>query len=259
MPVTSGPVLAAAEQPAREAAPVSRGKDREINRPYAAFHAPRFAFLVDVLADRVRDRRARVLDIGRSPLTELLSRRLDRPVDSLGLEPDQDSPNGRHFTFDLNLAEDPRQWRSDLGPYDVMVFAEVIEHLYTAPELVLSFLRSLLVPGGLLVLQTPNAASLRKRIKLLFGRNPYERIRADRSNPGHFREYTVSELRSIVSGAGFAVQEVWTRFYFDARYARHETGDEPPSPWIGGAKNVLNRLIPGSLSEGITLLATTRT
>jgi hypothetical protein len=108
------------------------------------------------------------------------------------------------------------------------------------------------------VLQTPNAASLRKRIKLLIGRNPYERIRVDRSNPGHFREYTVNELRSIVSGAGFTVQEVWTRFYFDLRYARHETGDELPSLWIGGMKNILNRLIPGSLTEGITLLATTR-
>jgi hypothetical protein len=118
-------------------------KDHEVNRPYAAFHAPRFAFLDELLADRVRDPRARVLDIGRSPLTAQLSRGLNRPVDSLGLEPDQDFPNGRHFSFDLNRAEDARQWRSDLGPYEVVVFAEVIEHLYTVPELVLSFLRAL--------------------------------------------------------------------------------------------------------------------
>ncbi|MDP9149663.1 MAG: hypothetical protein M3O36_06955 [Myxococcota bacterium] len=45
------------------------------------------------------------------------------------------------------------------------MFAEVLEHLHTAPELVLAFLRRLLLPQGLLILQTPNAASLSKRIK----------------------------------------------------------------------------------------------
>ena len=71
-----------------------------------------------------------------------------------------------------------------MGPYDVIVFAEVIEHLYTAPELVLPYLRELLVLGGVLLLQTPNAVSLRKRAKLLLGVNPFERIRTERDNPG---------------------------------------------------------------------------
>jgi hypothetical protein len=54
-----------------------------------------------------------------------------------------------------------------------IVFAEVIEHLFTAPELVLAYLHELLVPRGQLLLQTPNAASLRKRLKLALGRNPF--------------------------------------------------------------------------------------
>ena len=225
------------------------------NPAYAAFHAPRFAFLIDLVSRTLGASAGPVLDVGHSPLTALLAQRLGRPVDSLGLEPDGGLPGGRQYRFDLNEARDPSRWRTDLGPYQMIVFAEVIEHLYTAPELVLAYLRHLLVPGGALLLQTPNAVSLRKRVKLLLGDHPYERIRTDRSNPGHFREYTCAELRAIVGEAGFRIDGLWTRYYFDARYARHETGHEPPARLTGAIKNVLYRLLPGSLREGITLVA----
>jgi len=174
----------------------------------------------------------------------------------LGLEADAELAHGRQYHFDLNDSQDQRQWRSDLGPYDLIVFAEVIEHLYTAPERVLRFLHSLLAPGGALILQTPNAAALRKRLKLLAGRNPYERIRPDRSNPGHFREYTVAELLGILGQTGFSVRKTWMRYYFDSRFARHETGDEAPALIVGAAKNFVYRLIPGRLQEGITITST---
>ncbi|HXU02733.1 MAG TPA: methyltransferase domain-containing protein, partial [Polyangia bacterium] len=151
--------------------------------------------------------------------------------------------------------QDPAQRRADVGPYDVIVFAEVIEHLYTAPELVLPYLRDLLVPGGVLLLQTPNAVSLRKRAKLLLGVNPFERIRPERDNPGHFREYTASELKDLLAGAGFSIDQVWMKHYFDVRYARHNRGDEPPQLVVGALKNALYRMLPASLREGITILA----
>jgi hypothetical protein len=133
------------------------------NPAYAAFHAPRFAFLVDLVSRRLAASAGPMLDVGHSPLTALLARRLGRPVDSLGLEADGALPGGRQYRFDLNDARDPSHWRTDLGPYQLVVFAEVIEHLYTAPELALAYLRRLLAPGGALLLQTPNAVSLRKR------------------------------------------------------------------------------------------------
>src|SRR5205823_6516869 len=107
--------------------------------------------------------------------------------------------------FDLNDAQSEDTWRRDIPRYDVVVMAEVIEHLYTAPELVLGFLKTLVADNGLVIIQTPNAAALSKRLKLLFGRNPYELIRVDTTNPGHFREYTSRELIRIAEGAGFEV------------------------------------------------------
>jgi SAM-dependent methyltransferase len=231
-----------------------REKDSRPNRGYLAFHRPRFAMVIDILR-RSTETRPRVLDVGRSPLTTMIHEELGVPVDSLGLEPDDELPTGRHFSFDLNDAQFRDRWRTGLGPYDAVVFAEVIEHLYTAPELVLDYVRELLVPGGLLVVQTPNAASLGKRVKLACGTNPFERIRADRLNPGHYREYTLGELVELMGRGGFDVERTYRRYYFDARFARHERGDEAPRRIGGFVRNVVYRLLPPQLREGMTVVA----
>ena len=250
-------VIAMSASVVQKEEPTASSEERRPNLQYLAFHRPRFAFLIALLRRRTGVERSRVLDVGRSPLTMMIADELNLQVDSLGLEPDERLPTGLHYAFDLNDTQDPTRWRSGLGPYDVVVFAEVMEHLYTAPELVLTYLRHLLVPGGLLVLQTPNAASLSKRVKLACGVNPFERIRADRSNPGHYREYTLRELLEVLRAAGFVPEEVQRRYYFDVRFARHERGDETPSLIAGAIRNLVYRCLPPSLREGITILART--
>jgi hypothetical protein len=88
--------------------------------------------------------------------------------------------------------------------------------------------------------------------------NPFERIRLDRSNPGHFREYTLAELLDMLTRAGFTVEQTWMKYYFDAAYECHERGDERPSKFRGGLKNFFYRLLPPSLQEGITIIARSR-
>jgi hypothetical protein len=98
----------------------------------------------------------------------------------------------------------------------------VIEHLYTAPELVLAFVKRLLKPGGFLVVQTPNAVALEKRVVMLRGANPFEMIRPSRDNPGHFREYTIHELRALAARVGLEVDGAELQDYFNSQpgYAR---------------------------------------
>ena len=232
-------------------------KDTRPNPGYIRFHRPRFSFVLQVLRPAL-NARSRVLDIGRSHLTSLIGEQFGVCVDSMGLEPDQQLSTGPHYSFDLNDVPYRDRWRSGLGPYDVIVFAEVIEHLYTAPELVLEFLAHLLRPGGLLVLQTPNAASIGKRIKLALGTNPFEKIRGDRLNPGHFREYTLRELVELLQSTGFSIEKTHRKYYFDARFARHDRGGEKPR-WLGGTiRNVVYRVLPPSWREGITIIAKKR-
>jgi cyclopropane fatty-acyl-phospholipid synthase-like methyltransferase len=231
--------------------------DRSIrgdDRGYIAYHAPRYAFLLRLLAAHGVTAGSKVLDIGPSLLTDLIGEYFGTAVDSLGLGPHRAAGEATHFAFDLNLTQDRACWRNDLPTYEFVVMAEVLEHLHTAPQLVLAFVRTLLAEDGLLILQTPNAASFQKRVKLLIGRNPYEMIRADSSNPGHFREYTISELTSMAEPLGFSVEKWTTAFYFDARFARHSEGRVAPQPILGLAKNSLYRILPTRLREGITMV-----
>ena len=221
---------------------------------YVAFHAPRYAFLLRLLAEYGITDSTTLLDIGPSRLTTLIHETFGARVDSLGFGSDHAIDRARHFEFDLNLAHDETHWRKDLPRYEFVVMAEVLEHLYTAPQWVLAFVKTLLAENGLLILQTPNAASLPKRLRLLRGYNPYEMLRLDPFNPGHIREYTISELNRLAEELGFSVARCMTAFYFDARFARHGAGQAEPQPVVGSVKNFLLRLLPKGLREGITMI-----
>ena len=230
---------------------IIRGEDQG----YIAYHAPRYAYLLDLLDRHGLGASSTLLDIGPSRLTTLIHERFGIKADSLGFGEDRTTPEGRHFGFNLNLSQREEDWRRDLPRYDFIMMAEVLEHLHTAPQLVLKFIRSLLADEGSLVLQTPNAASLPKRIKLLLGRNPFEMIRLDPQNPGHFREYTPRELHALAAASGFRVEDCTTSFYFDARFAHHESGEAAGRQMVlGSLKNLVYRLLPSPFREGITMV-----
>ncbi len=219
---------------------------------YRAFHAPRYQYLLRMLESLGVNAQARILDIGPSHFTELARAKFCARVDTLGFGEDHKGSHGDHYEFDLNRAQKDEDWRRDLPQYDVIVMAEVLEHLYVAPQLALAFVKSMLVPRGHLVIQTPNAASITKRIRLLIGKNPYEMIRADPQNPGHYREYTAAELRELVRGLGFVVDRVETASYFDARCIHDAQGRLVRHSAIGALKNFVYRYLPGPLRHGIT-------
>jgi 2-polyprenyl-3-methyl-5-hydroxy-6-metoxy-1,4-benzoquinol methylase len=159
-----------------------------------------------------------------------------------------------HYHFNLNDSQRESTWRRDIPRYRLVIMAEVIEHLYTAPALVLRFISELVADDGILVLQTPNAVSLTKRLKILVGRNPYEMIREDPALPGHFREYTLDELTTLAEGSGFQILAHWFRHYFDSRYSRHLHATDRPQMVLGTVKNIVGKVLPGRLRSGVTLV-----
>ncbi|MCL4401253.1 MAG: class I SAM-dependent methyltransferase [Acidobacteria bacterium] len=213
-------------------------------RRYLQMHRIRYKWLLRALEETRRELgevgRLRILDVGQSFLTHLIRRAHPQAVvDTLNNYDDPRYPErDRHFVCDLNEAA-LRTDRSELGPYHIVVLAEVLEHLYTSPHVVLRFLGSALEEGGYLLLQTPNAAAVHKRVALLFGRNPYEQIRENRS--GHFREYTPGELAAIAAESGFCVMELSVKNYF-----------RPPRR-LSRTLNRLGDFLPPNFREGITL------
>src|SRR3954462_1875290 len=139
---------------------------------YRAYHARRYATLLEVARSLGGPR---VLNVGPMFETEML-RDAGMHADTLGfahpLFPPRDGE--RHVELDLNAPG-----RDGDGSYDLVVMAEVIEHLPTSPVAVLRHVASWLRPGGALLIQTPNAVALHKRLRMLAGRTPLEPIRAD--------------------------------------------------------------------------------
>ena len=135
----------------------------------------------------------------------------------------------------------------------MIIFAEVLEHLYTSPKFIFEFLYSILNKNGVLILQTPNAVAIHKRLILLLGKNPYMLISEQKNDPGHYREYTKGELVKYARNSGFLINKIGFRNYFDYQYSfiRKRQGKKKP---ILKIVNIFYALLPGSLKPGITMV-----
>ena len=223
---------------------IERDARRVGRHDYATFHAERFAYLLET-AQRLRPNAQRVLDVGCGPFTQM-ARDVFPEVWTLGFA-GQATEN--HIAYDLNAIQDGVRPAADTR-FDLIIFAEVVEHLHVPAAAAFVALKALLNPGGVILLQTPNAAEVMNRVALLRGRNPYERLRLTPQNPGHFREYTLAELADDAHAAGLEVIFSAYRDYFPAERV---AGFHPVRFVLDQARKVAP-----SLRAGITLALATR-
>jgi 2-polyprenyl-3-methyl-5-hydroxy-6-metoxy-1,4-benzoquinol methylase len=175
---------------------------------YHQFHRFRHEHTLSLCKRFVPSSAARVLDVGTSALTLRLREHYE-DVWTLGfplthIEPQQQ----KHIPYDLSQAADVSSYPSNTDGFDLIVFAETLEHLSIPPEYALLCLSTLLRAHGRILVTTPNGVSFPKRVKMLLGRYPVARIRYCRDNPGHFREYTVLEIRHIANCAALRVEDI---------------------------------------------------
>ena len=104
----------------------------------------------------------------------------------------------RMITADLN-----RELPEVGGPFDAIVYGDILEHLVN-PLRVLVELDRALAPGGFLVISVPNIAHLYIRLLLLFGRFDY----IDRGilDSTHLRFFTARSLKTLLDDAGLTVE-----------------------------------------------------
>jgi trans-aconitate methyltransferase len=218
---------------------------RKQGQQYLEYHGKRLAYAMNTISDyKQRAPVKKLLDIGPHHLTRCIIEFFpDIEVSTLGWRfqhTERIIPAAlykEHIQYDLNDAG-VTAIQSGQAPFDLIVFSETIEHLYTSPLTVLNELKKLLSPAGAVLIQTPNAATLKSRWALLCGRNPYELIREEKTNPGHFREYTLDELTRYATQTGFKVERAE---YCD--YWRH------PHPIV----RTIESAVP-SFRQGISLL-----
>jgi 2-polyprenyl-6-hydroxyphenyl methylase/3-demethylubiquinone-9 3-methyltransferase len=97
-----------------------------------------------------------------------------------------------------------------VGPFDVIVATEIIEHV-AHPDQFLSKLASLVVPGGAIVLTTPNGGYFRNHLPR-FSDCPdpsvWESVQFKPNADGHIFLLHVDEMYKLASAAGLRVQEM---------------------------------------------------
>ncbi len=181
--------------------------DRE--REYLRFAATRFELMIADLQKVVRPS-THVGNVGQSLFDVIAAKRLD-VASYCCIVPDPEfalpSPvyGGLPRTyFDVT---------ADRGPpdttFDLVIFAEVLEHFLADDAVVMRRIRQLIAPGGQLWMSVPNALRVSNRLGVPAGRNPFppkqKILGGTFGGYGHIREYSLAELRHLLNDAGFEV------------------------------------------------------
>jgi len=134
----------------------------------------------------------------------------------------------REFSCDVDCFDAERdRFPYPDGHFDLVVAAEIIEHLTYDPMHLLVEARRVLADNGYLLVSTPNVGSITSVAKTLDGRdNPqifflYKRpSETEAPEIGHVREYTAHELGEAVKAAGFEIIQLFTTFIEE--YSSHQ-------------------------------------
>ncbi len=143
------------------------------------------------------------LGVGDATLTEKMNE-AGALVTCVELDP-QFAALAEPFAQEVKVANaETLEYKPENGaPYDIIVAADILEHLVDS-ETVLSKLKVGLKRNGLLVVSLPNVANLYVRMNLLLGRFPYHtKGLLDRT---HLRFFTLKSMRSMLTKTGWVVE-----------------------------------------------------
>jgi|KBSMisStandDraft_5_1062788.scaffolds.fasta_scaffold05521_3 SAM-dependent methyltransferase len=206
---------------------VRPGGFHELNSYYERSRE-RYFLTLRYLADLDLPEPAKLLDVGGGQFAILASKLFgdDGTVGDIGdaYRAPADAA-GVDFTVCNLLEDDPPSFE---GAFDVIVLAEVVEHLPVPPYLILAKMRTWLKPGGLLLLTTPNLFRLRNLARMALGRDPFDifMMPRDEVSLGHQTEYSARHLAWHINEAGFSLERLdhdqlgQTGFSWKARVAR---------------------------------------
>jgi hypothetical protein len=95
-----------------------------------------------------------------------------------------------------------RELIHEIGPFDVVLFADVLEHL-PDPHAMLLMSREALRAGGAVIVSVPNVAHWSVRTNLVRGKFQYQP--SGIMDATHLRWFTAASVRSLIASSGFKV------------------------------------------------------
>jgi methionine biosynthesis protein MetW len=146
---------------------------------------------------------SRVLDVGcgTGVITETIRR--EKSASIIGIEPDAERVQRAVARgLDVHLGVLSPDFIRQHGPFDYIVFADVLEHLPNPAEIV-AMARGGLKPGGSVVASIPNVAHWFVRTDLLRGRFDYQDCGI--MDATHLRWFTRRTVREFFERLGFQI------------------------------------------------------
>ncbi|HOD50115.1 MAG TPA: methyltransferase domain-containing protein [Candidatus Hydrogenedentes bacterium] len=142
---------------------------------YRRFHHVRHQQLLALLARHAPERQERCLDIGGGgDVAEIVSEIKAKYVDEFHtVDLATDIDRLRKSGIEAQVCNvDVQALPYDDSFFDIVLFASVIEHLYN-PSHIIAEIARVMRPGGILIVETPNAVALGRRLDALWGENPF--------------------------------------------------------------------------------------
>jgi len=156
----------------------------------------------------------RVLDVGMSPSSFFLRSMFPGLRLSVAARPSKlkTQPKAFHSVHTIDLESDLKG--VDLGgPYDLIIFTDVIGHLRVSPVNVLQFLIGQLADDGSIFVTAPNLFSHHNLRRISKRRSPLPQYPRDYQVNAdyhfHFRVYGMKDLLEIIEQAGGDVRAFW--------------------------------------------------
>jgi SAM-dependent methyltransferase len=189
---------------------IARTVEDKEQREYGRIHRKRFFELFNLSAELVAGVESPlVVDVGVGEHIRLYKAVLPGVRIHTVEYPDRYGTGGlnvdQSYELDLSLRTSRDAAPIQRASYDLVIFAEVLEHLMANPVEIIEWLLSLVKPGGYLLLTTPNMFAKQNMPVYLSYDNPLapfpvEKTRA--SGQAHLREYSHIELLRFVQAAG---------------------------------------------------------
>ena len=183
----------------------------ENERSYFRIHSVRYKKTIDQVEKLSAGKTLTILDIGCFPYhVGWMLEKMGHTVFGISSEHE---PVKRKNVSVMNIEKDRLPFKD--STFDLILCNEVIEHLPNSPVFALREMKRVAKTDGCLMITTPNVTRLINRLKLIFGKSINYSLDAYFENGGkgnnmyhrHNREYTLAELCTIISRAGWNIQE----------------------------------------------------
>lgn len=136
----------------------------------------------------------------------------------------------------------------DFGNFDSVICSHILEHL-REPERLLKIARSLMTPGGVLIVALPNVLHWKQRLLLLRGHFKY--TEGGIMDSTHVRFYDWDTARALVSNSGFELRDAVSEGNFPLPLVRRVL----PQKLASGVDRMFTRAFPGLFGAQFLMVA----